>query len=132
MTDLYAALGGSSPENNVGEDYARLVDYFGRIAGAMGGGNLYYAWDKVDGLRSALAAFEARLSEEVTEDGETFRRFTGRDLDGSKVSAAAVVHARAHSVGKLLHSPDQIKDETVRQALLDSEERVRQFHEGLD
>lgn len=132
MTDLHALLGGSTPENDLGEEYARLVDHFGRIAGAMEDGNLYYAWDKVSGLRSALAAFEARLGAEVTEDGETFQRFIARDLDGEKTSTAAVVHARSHRVGKLLHSPDQIKDETVRQALLDSEETTRRFHDGLD
>lgn len=132
MTDLHTLLGGSTPENNLAEDYARLVDHFGRIAGAMEDGNLYYAWDKIDGLRSALAAFEARLGEEVTEDGETFQRFTGQDLDGAKVSTAAVAFARSHRAGRLLHSAEQIKDDAVRQAVLDGEQRSRRFFDDLD
>lgn len=127
MTDLHTLLGGSTPENNLGEEYARLVDHFGRIAGAMEDGNLYYAWDKVSGLRSALAAFEARLGAVVTEDGETFQRFTARDLDGQKVATAAVAFARAHRAGKLLHSVGAIKDDAVQHAVIVNEERTRRF-----
>ncbi|WP_327335095.1 hypothetical protein [Streptomyces anulatus] len=132
MTDLHTLLGGSTPENNLAEDYARLVDHFGRIAGAMEDGNLYYAWDKINGLRSALNDFEARLGEEVTEDGETIRRFTGRDLDGAKAATAAVAFARSHRAGRLLHPAEQIKDAAVRQAVLDDEERNRRFLADLD
>ncbi|MFI5748888.1 hypothetical protein ACIBBE_23835 [Streptomyces sp. NPDC051644] len=125
MSELYELLGGSTPENNLAEEYARVVDHFGRIASAIEDGNLHYAWDKVHGLRQALDAFEARLGKEVTEDGETFQRFTGRELDGQKVSTAAVAFARAHRAGKLLHPTEQIKDEAVRRAVLDQEERTR-------
>ncbi|MGX1956076.1 hypothetical protein ACWIGY_38055 [Streptomyces anulatus] len=132
MTDLHTLLGGSTPENNLAEEYARVVDHFGRIAGAMEDGNLYYAWDKVSGLRSALDAFEARLGEEVTDDGETFKRFAGRDLDGAKTATAAVAFARSYRAGRLLHPAEQIKDEAVRQAVLDGEERSRRFRAELD
>lgn len=130
--DLHTLLGGSTPENNLAEEYARLVDHFGRIAGAIEDGNLYYAWDKVNGLRSALAAFEARLGTEVTEDGETFQRFTGQGLDGQKVATAAVAFARSHRAGRLLHPAERIKDDTVRQAVLDTEGRNRRFFDDLD
>lgn len=132
MTDLHTLLGGSTPENNLAEEYARLVDHFGRIAGAVEGGNLYYAWDKVDGLRKALTAFEARLGKEVTEGGETFQRFTGKDLDGQQVATAAIAFARAHPAGKRLHQAEQIKDEAVRREVLASEERTRKFFEEFD
>lgn len=132
MTDLHTLLGGSTPENNLAEDYARLVDHFGRIAGAIEDGNLYYAWDKVSGLRSALAAFEARLGEEVTESGETFQRFTGQDLDGQKVATAAIAFSRSHRAGKLLHTPEQIKDDVIRREVIEGEERTRRFFNDLD
>lgn len=132
MSDLYAALGGSTPENNAGEDYARIVDHFGRIAGAMEDGNVRYAWGKIEGLRRALAAFESRLGEKVTENGETVHRFTARDLDAAQVSAASVAFARQYRVGKLLHSPDQIPDQAVRRAVVDGEERTRRFLADLD
>ncbi|MGY5627482.1 hypothetical protein ACW7N6_38585 [Streptomyces sp. UC1A3] len=127
MSDLYAALGGSTPENNTGEDYARVVDYFGRIAGAMEDGNVRYAWGNIEGLRRALAAFESRISEKTTENGMTARRFTAQGLDPAKVAAASVAFARQYLVGALLHSPDQIVDDEVRAAVLDSEERTRKF-----
>ncbi|MFI1890423.1 hypothetical protein [Streptomyces jumonjinensis] len=132
MTDLHTLLGGSTPENNLAEEYARVIDHFGRIAGAIEDGNLYYAWDKVSGLRSALNDFEARLGKEVTEGGETFQRFAGQDLDGAAVATAAVAFARSHRAGRLLHPAEQIKDEAVRQALLDGEERNRRFRADLD
>ena len=68
MSDLSRLLGGSTPENTLGEEYARLVDHFGRVAGAIEDGNLSYAWDKVDGLRAALNSFDAVLDKEL--DGE--------------------------------------------------------------
>lgn len=132
MTDLHTLLGGSTPENNLAEEYARVVDHFGRIAGAMEDGNLYYAWDKIDGLSSALAAFGARLGKETTEQGETFQRFTGRELDGQKTATAAVAFARMHRAGKLLHPVDLIKDDAVRQAVVANEERSRQFFGDRD
>ncbi|MDX2692181.1 hypothetical protein [Streptomyces ipomoeae] len=127
MTDLHTLLGGSTPENNLAEEYARVVDHFGRIAGAIEDGNLHYAWDKVSGLRSALDAFEARLGKEVTTDGETVQRFTGQNLDGAKVATAAAAFARSHRAGRLLHPAEQIKDAAVRQAVLNGEERSRRF-----
>lgn len=116
MSDLSRMLGGSTPENTLGEEYARLVDHFGRVASAIEDGNLSYAWDKVDGLRAALDAFGAMLD---------------KGLDGQKVATAAVAFARAHRAGKLLHSVGSIKDGAVRQAVILNEERTRRFVDDL-
>ena len=116
MSDLSRLLGGATPENTLAEEYARLVDHSGRVAGAIEDGNLRYAWDKVDGMRAALDAFDARLDKE---------------LDGQKVATAAVAFARAHRAGRLLHSADLIKDDVVRRAVVDGEERTRQFIDDL-
>ncbi len=116
MSDLSRLLGGPSPENTLAEEYARLVDHFGRVAGAMEDGNLRYAWDKIDGLRGALESFDACLD---------------KGLDGPKVATAAVAFARQHRAGRLLHSVDQIKDEVVRRAMAEDEERTRQFIDDL-
>jgi hypothetical protein len=132
MTDLHTLLGGTTPENNLAMEYARLVDHFGRIAGAVEDGNLYYAWDKVNGLRGALNAFEARLGKEVTEDGETFQRFVGQDMDGQKAAMASIAFARVHRAGKLLHTLEQITDQAVRQKVVDNEEGMRRFLEDID
>lgn len=127
--NLYTLLGGSSPENNLAEDYARIVDHIGRFTGAVEDGNLYYAWEKASELRSRLEAFERRLEQTVTEDGETYHRFTGRDLDGQKVAMAAVAFSISfgHRAGKLLHSTDQIKDPAVRAEVVADDERNRSF-----
>jgi hypothetical protein len=131
MSDLYELLGGSTPENSLAEEYARLMDHVGRIAGAVEDGNLHYAWDKVSGLRSALDAFEARLGREVTEDGLTFQRFTGAGLDGQRVATAAVALAQEYRAGKLLHPADQIKDGAVKAAVQTRAERARAFRDEL-
>jgi len=131
--DLYRLLGGSSPENNLAEDYARIVDHIGRFTGAVEDGNLYYAWEKAAELRSRLEAFERRLQQEVTEDDETYHRFTGRDLDGQKVATAAIAFSIffGHRAGKLLHSTDQIKDPAVRAEVEANDARNRAFREQM-
>jgi hypothetical protein len=131
--NLYHLLGGSTPENNLAEEYARVVDHIGRLAGAVEDGNLYYAWEKAGELRGRLEAFERRLQQEITEDGETFRRFTGRDLDGQKVADAAVAFSIAfgHRAGKLLHSTEQIKDDAVRAEVEANNARNRAFREQM-
>ncbi len=132
MADLYQLLGGPAPETDVAEDYARTVDYFGRLSGAMEDGNLSYAWEKLDGLRSAVGALEDRLGKKaVTAEGETLRRFNGAKLDPQMTASAAIALARAHRVGRLLHPVKKIQDETVRQAVLNDEERTRRFHDGF-
>jgi hypothetical protein len=131
MSDLYEVLGGGTPENNVAEEYVRLVDHFGRISGAIEDGNLRYAWDKVSGLRSALDAFEARLGKEVTEDGLIFQRFTGDKLDGQKVATAAIALAQDHRAGRLLHQPEKIQDDAVRAAVQERAERTRALRDEL-
>lgn len=85
--DLYRLLGGSSPENNLAEEYARIIDHIGRFTGAVEDGNLYYAWEKAAELRTRLENFERRLEQEVTGNGETSQKFTGGSLDGQKVAA---------------------------------------------
>lgn len=129
MSDLHTLLGGSTPENNLAEDYAGVIDYIGRFTGAVEDGNLYYAWEKAGQLREALERFERRLETKVTEDGETYTRFTGRDLDGQKVATAAVAFALsfAHRAGPLLHKPEQIKDPAVRAQVETNQARNRAF-----
>jgi hypothetical protein len=130
--NLYRLLG-SGPETNLAEDYARVVDHIGRLAGAVEDGNLYYAWEKAGELRDRLEAFERRLEEKVTEDGETYRRFTGGDLDGQKVATASIAFSIAfgHRAGKLLHSTDQIKDGAVRAQVLADDEGNRRFRDSF-
>jgi hypothetical protein len=129
MSDLHALLGGSTPENNLAEDYARIIDHIGRLTGAVEDGNLYYAWEKAGELRSRLEDFERRLEKKVTEDGETYHRFTGGDLDGQKVADAAVAFSLSfgHRAGPLLHKPDQIKDPAVRTQVENNQARTRAF-----
>jgi hypothetical protein len=129
MADLHTLLGGSTPENNLAEDYASVIDYIGRFTGAVEDGNLYYAWEKAGQLRDALERFERRLETKATEDGETYTRFTGRDLDGQKVANAAVAFSLSfgHRAGPLLHSPDQIKDPAVRAQVEANQDRNRAF-----
>lgn len=63
MSDLYELLGGSTPENNLAEEYAGAVDLFGRLAGAVEDGNLRYAWEKAAEVRRYLERFERRVQE---------------------------------------------------------------------
>lgn len=129
MSDLHTLLGGSTPENNLAEDYARVIDYIGRFTGAVEDGNLYYAWEKAAQLRSSLEDFVRRLETKVTDDGETYARFTGRDLDGQQVATAAIAFALSfgHRAGPLLHKPEQIKDPTIRAQVEDNQARNRAF-----
>ncbi|HEY5834964.1 hypothetical protein [Streptomyces sp.] len=131
--DLYRLLGGATPENNLAEDYARIVDHIGRLTGAVEDGNLYYAWEKAAELRSRLESFERRLQKEVADDGETFQRFTGGDLDGQKVADAAVAFSLSfgHRAGPLLHSPDQINDPAVKAQVEADQARNRAFRDEL-
>lgn len=133
MSDLYRTLGGSTPENNLAEDYAGVIDYIGRLSGAVEDGNLRYAWEKAGQLRDALERFERRLEEKVTEDGEPYTRFTGGDLDGQKVATAAVAFALSfgHRAGPLLHKPDQIKDPAIRAQVEANQARTRAFRDQM-
>lgn len=132
MADLYELLGGSTPENNLAEEYAGAVDLFGRLAGAVEDGNVRYAWEKAAEVRRYLERFERRVQDsQEDEDGETITRFTGTDLDGQKVATAAVAFAQQYRAGKLLHPIDQIKDEAVKAELRAREERTRAFREDL-
>jgi hypothetical protein len=126
MTDLYELLGGSTPENNLAEEYVGALDLFGRLAGAMEDGNLRYAWEKSADVRRYLERLERRLQEtEADPDGgEPFTRFTGTDLDGQKVATATVAFAQAYRAGKLLHPVDQIKDDAVKAAVQERTERT--------
>lgn len=133
MSELYDLLGGSTPENNLAEEYAGAVDLFGRFAGAVEDGNLRYAWEKAAEARRYLERFERRIqeTESATDGGEPFVRFTGGDLDGQKVATAALAFSQQYRAGKLLHSVDQIKDEAVKTAIQGEEERTRSFRDEL-
>lgn len=133
MSDLHRLLGGSTPENNLAEDYASVIDYIGRFTGAVEDGNLYYAWEKSAQLREALERFERRLETKVAEDGETYTRFTGRDLDGRKVAMASIAFALSfgHRAGPLLHKPDQIKDPAIRAQVEANQARNRAFRDEM-
>jgi hypothetical protein len=126
-------LGGSTPENNLAEEYVGAVDLFGRLAGAIEDGNIRYAWEKAAEVRRYLERFERRLqeTEEATDGGEPFVRFTGGNLDGQKVAAAAVAFAQQCRAGKLLHPADQIKDEAVKAEVQAREERTRALRDEL-
>ncbi|MFF3547026.1 hypothetical protein ACFYXD_34965 [Streptomyces platensis] len=54
MADLYELLGGSTPENNLAEEYVGALDLFGRLASAMEDGNIRYAWEKAADVRRYL------------------------------------------------------------------------------
>lgn len=133
MADLYELLGGSTPENNLAEEYAGVLDLFGRFAGGVEDGNLRYAWEKAAEVRRYLERFERRIqeTEAATDGGESFVRFTGGDLDGQKVATAAVAFGRAYRAGKLLHPIDQIKDDAVKAEVQAREERTRAFRDEL-
>lgn len=133
MSELYELLGGSTPENNLAEEYAGAVDLFGRFAGAVEDGNIRYAWEKAADVRRYLERFERRIqeTEAATDDGEPFVRFTGSDLNGQKVATAAVAFSQAYRVGKLLHSIDQIKDDAVKAEVQARQERTRAFRDEL-
>lgn len=133
MSELYNMLGGSTPENNLAEEYVGALDLFGRLAGAVEDGNIRYAWEKAAEVRRYLERFERRLQETETDPqgGEPFVRFTGNDLDGQKVATAAVALGQAYRAGKLLHPVDQIKDEAVKAEVRASEDRTRAFRDEL-
>lgn len=133
MADLYELLGGSTPENNLAEEYAGALDLFGRLAGAVEDGNIRYAWEKAAEVRRYLERFERRIqeTEAATDGGEPFVRFTGGHLDGQKVAIAAVAFGQAYRAGKLLHPIDQIKDEAVKAEVQAREERTRAFRDEL-
>lgn len=133
MSELYELLGGSTPENNLAEEYAGALDLFGRLAGAVEDGNIRYAWEKSAEVRRYLERFERRIQETVdaTDGGEPFVRFTGSDLDGQKVATAAVAFGQSYRAGKILHPVDQIKDESVKAEVQASEERTRAFRDEL-
>lgn len=133
MSDLYELLGGSTPENNLAEEYAGALDLFGRLAGAVEDGNIRYAWEKAAEVRRYLERFERRIqeTEEATDGGEPFVRFTGGSLDGQKVATAAVAFAQSYRAGKLLHPVDQIKDEAVKAEVQARQERTRAFRDEL-
>ncbi|WP_329376248.1 hypothetical protein [Streptomyces sp. NBC_01483] len=133
MADLYELLGGSTPENNLAEEYAGVLDLFGRFAGGVEDGNLRYAWEKAAEVRRYLERFERRIqeTEAATDGGEPFVRFTGGDLDGQKVATAAVALGQAYRAGKLLHPVDQIKDEAVKAEVQAREERTQAFRDEL-
>lgn len=134
MADLYELLGGSTPENNLAEEYAGALDLFGRFAGAVEDGNIRYAWEKAAEVRRYLERFERRVqeSEEATDGGEPFVRFTGGDLDGQKVATAAVAFGQEYRAGKLLHPVGRIKDDAVKAEVQARAERTRAFRDGLD
>ncbi|MEU6054252.1 hypothetical protein ABZ829_28005 [Streptomyces xanthochromogenes] len=133
MSDVYELLGGSTPENNLAEEYAGALDLFGRLAGAIEDGNIRYAWEKAADVRRYLERFERRIqeSEADPDGGEPFVRFTGGDLDGQKVATAAVAFAQQYRAGKLLHPLDKIKDEAVKAAVQDRAERTRALRDEL-
>lgn len=133
MGDLYEMLGGSTPENNLAEEYVGALDLFGRLAGAMEDGNIRYAWEKAAEVRRYLERFERRIqeTEEATDGGEPFVRFTGTNLDGQKVATAAIAFGQAYRAGKLLHPIDQIKDEAVKAEVQAREERTRALRDEL-
>lgn len=113
--DLFRILG-SGPETALAEDYASVVDFIGRMSGAVEDGNLHYAWEKSKELRARLESFEQRLEKTVTDDGETYTRFTGGNLDGQKAADAAIAFSISfgHRAGPLLHSTKQIKNPAAR------------------
>ncbi|MEW2402107.1 hypothetical protein [Streptomyces sp. NPDC046862] len=133
MSDLYELLGGSTPENNLAEEYAGAIDLFGRLAGAIEDGNIRYAWEKAAEVRRYLERFERRMqeTEEATDGGEPFLRFTGTDLDGQKVATAAVAFSQSYRAGKLLHPIDRIKDEAVKAEVQARQDRARAFRDEL-
>lgn len=133
MSELYELLGGSTPENNLAEEYAGAVDLFGRLAGAVEDGNLRYAWEKAAEVRRYLERFERRLqeTENATDGGQPFTRFTGTDLDGQKVATAAIAFSQQYRAGKILHPVDLIKDQAVKAEVQAREERTRAFRDEL-
>lgn len=133
MADLYELLGGSTPENNLAEEYVGALDLFGRLASAMEDGNIRYAWEKAADVRRYLERLERRLqeTEQDPDGGEPFVRFTGNDLDGQKVATAAVAFAQQYRAGKLLHPIDQLKDAAVKAEVEAREERTRAFRDEL-
>ena len=133
MSELYELLGGSTPENNLAEEYAGALDLFGRLAGAVEDGNIRYAWEKSAEVRRYLERFERRIQEtvEATDGGEPFVRFAGGDLDGQKVATAAVAFGQSYRAGKILHPVDQIRDEAVKAEVQAREERTRAFRDEL-
>jgi hypothetical protein len=133
VADLYELLGGSTPENNLAEEYVGALDLFGRLAGAMEDGNVRYAWEKAAEVRRYLERFERRLqeTESASDGGDPFVRFTGNDLDGQKVAAATVAFAQQYRAGKLLHPVDQLQGEAVKAEVQAREERTRAFRDEL-
>lgn len=102
-SELYKRIGGSTPENNLAEDYAHVLDQFGSLAGAMEDGNLRYAWDKANSLAERLQAMLRRLQETDT-DGQ--RTYTGADLDSAKVAVGVAAFSQYERIGRPVHRPE--------------------------
>ena len=126
MSELYELMPLTDEENRLLEDWLTVVDYFGRLAGAVETGSWFYSLDKASELRDALKRFENRLKPVMNgedgqpvldQQGELVRKFVPPNVDTKRLHQAVIAYSQMYTFGRLLYPVSDLEDLTVREVV---------------
>lgn len=131
---VYELMDGTSAERNLAEDYVALLDKLSALTGAVESGNWYYAFEKIDSVRSRLADLERRISTKAEEDGEACRAFAAPDVDPHRVRQLIIAFAQQHGgyLGPKMYPVEELENEQAKAKIAESQQWLASFRAAVD